>query len=66
SDLKRSSFIKCDLQRSVFRNTDLEGVDFSSSFNYSIDPSSNRIKKARFAISGLPGLLDKFDIEIEE
>ena len=45
---------------------DLEGVDFRSSFNYSIDPSLNRIKKARFAISGLPGLLDKFDIEIEE
>jgi len=66
SVLKDLSFINCDLQRSIFRNTNLEGVDFRSSFNYSIDPFSNRIKKARFSLSGIQGLLDKFDIEIEE
>ena len=65
TDLTRSIFMNCDLQRTIFKNTNLEGVDFSTSFNYSIDPDSNRIKKARFSRQGLAGLLDKYDIEID-
>jgi uncharacterized protein YjbI with pentapeptide repeats len=64
-DLKNSSFKGCDLQRTIFNNTNLEGVDFRTSFNFSIDPASNRIKGAKFSLAGLAGLLDKFDIEIE-
>jgi uncharacterized protein YjbI with pentapeptide repeats len=66
TDLRDSSFINCDLQRTIFKNTNLEGVDFRTSFNYSIDPYLNRIKKAKFSLSGITGLLDKFDIEIEK
>jgi fluoroquinolone resistance protein len=65
TDLSDSGFINCDLQRTIFKNTDLEGVDFRTSFNYSIDPESNRIKKAKFSLQGITGLLDKYDIEIE-
>ena len=32
---------------------------------HSIDPETNRIKKAKFSISGVLGLLHKYDIEIE-
>jgi len=31
-----------------------------------IDPEVNRIKKAKFSVSGVPGLLNKYDIEIEK
>lgn len=66
SVLKDLSFINCDLQRSIFRNTNLEGVDFRSSFNYSIDPSANGVKKARFSLSRITGPPDRFDNVIEE
>ncbi|MEI6884575.1 MAG: hypothetical protein WCO02_08810 [Bacteroidota bacterium] len=39
--------------------------DFRSSFNYSIDPGMNRMKKAKFSLAGLVGLLDQYDIEVE-
>jgi hypothetical protein len=45
-------------------DANLEKTDFRSSFNYSIDPEVNRIKKAKFDRAGLAGLLDKYDLEI--
>jgi uncharacterized protein YjbI with pentapeptide repeats len=65
ADLSNSIFDNCDLQGAVFDNTNLEKADFVSSFNYSLDPEMNRIKKAKFSISGAVGLLTKYDIEIE-
>jgi fluoroquinolone resistance protein len=65
TDLSNSSFINCDLYRTLFKNTNLEGVDFRTSFNYSIDPELNRIKNAKFSLPGIVGLLDKYDIEID-
>ena len=56
----------CDLQLTLFMNTKLEGVNFRTSFNYSIDPELNRIKKAKFSLHSIAGLLDKNDIEIEK
>lgn len=64
-DLSGAVFDLCDLHRAVFDNTLLEKADFRTSFNYSIDPAVNKIKKARFSLAGLPGLLDKYDIEID-
>jgi len=66
TDLSNSSFNNCDLQRTLFKNTNLEGVDFRTSFNYSIDPELNRIKKAKFSLPFIVGLLDKYDIGIDE
>jgi hypothetical protein len=42
----------------------MEKADFRSAFNYSINPEINRIKKAKFSLTGLQGLLGKYDIEI--
>ena len=58
------NFINCDLSRAFFENTILRKVDFRTAFNYSIDPELNQIVKAKFSLSGVKGLLDKFDIEI--
>lgn len=66
SDLTGSIFSKCDLLNATFENSILEKVDFRSALNYSIDPHLNRVKKAKFSLSGLPGLLEKFDIDITE
>lgn len=64
-DLSCSVFDKCDLSRTIFERTILEKADFRTAFNYSIDPELNRIKKAKFSRSGIAGLLEKYDIEIE-
>jgi len=64
-DLAGSLFDNCDLTRANFENTNLEKADFRTSYNYSIDPEINRIRKAKFSISGISGLLDKYDIDIE-
>jgi fluoroquinolone resistance protein len=64
-DLSSSVFDQCDFAGATFENTILEKADFRNSFNYLIDPERNRIKKAKFSLGGLPGLLHKYDIEIE-
>ena len=64
-DLTNSSFNNCNLAAAIFVNTVLEKADFRSAYNYSIDPERNRIKKAKFSMNGIAGLLNKYDIEIE-
>ncbi len=63
-DLSGAVFEHCDFTGATFDNTILEKADLRSSFNYSIDPAMNKIKKAKFSLSGISGLLDKYDIEI--
>lgn len=63
-DLSGSVFEQCDLLGSTFFHTNLEKVDFRTSYNYSIDPGSNRIKRARFSLEGVTGLLEKYDLDI--
>ncbi|GHU58990.1 hypothetical protein FACS189411_15280 [Bacteroidia bacterium] len=64
ADLTGSIFENCDLTRTIFERTILEKADFRTSYNYSLDPEANRIKKAKFSLTGLPGLLSKYNIEI--
>ena len=64
-DLTATVFDNCDLLNAKFENTLLQKTDLRSAFNYTINPESNKIKKARFSLSGVAGLLDKYDIEIE-
>jgi hypothetical protein len=54
------------LSGATFENTNLEKADFRTSFNYSIDPEINRIKKAKFALPEVLGLLNKYDLVIEK
>jgi uncharacterized protein YjbI with pentapeptide repeats len=63
-DLTGAVFDRCDLNRSKFSHTNIEKADFRTSVNYSIDPEQNRLKKARFSLPDVAGLLDKYDIEI--
>jgi uncharacterized protein YjbI with pentapeptide repeats len=63
-DLTGSIFDNCDLTMATFENTIIEKADFRTSFNYSIDLNINRVKKAKFSLLGLAGLLDKYDIDI--
>lgn len=65
ADLTSAVFDNCNLTQALFEHTILEKADFQTSYNYSIDPEMNRIKRAKFSISGLPGLLNKYDLEIE-
>jgi uncharacterized protein YjbI with pentapeptide repeats len=64
-DLTGSVFDSCDFMKATFENSIIEKADFRTSFNYSIDPEKNRIKKAIFSLTGIAGLLDKYDIEID-
>lgn len=64
-DLSGASFITCDLNRALFFHSNLEGVNFTTSLNISLDPDQNRLKKARFSLQSLPGLLQKYGIEID-
>ena len=64
-DLTGAVFENCDLLQATFMNTNLEKADLRSANNYSIHPETNRIRKARFSIPGVTGLLAQYDIEIE-
>ena len=64
ADLSFAQFDNCDLRGATFVGTILEKADFRNAYNYAIDPELNRIKKAKFSLSGIAGLLNKYDIEI--
>jgi uncharacterized protein YjbI with pentapeptide repeats len=66
ADLASAVFDNCNLAQAIFDHTTLEKADFRTAYNYSIDPETNRVKKAKFSISGISGLLDKYDIDIEK
>lgn len=61
-DLTGSIFADCDLTRTSFNNTILYEADFTSAYNFSIDPENNRMKKAKFSASHLQGLLEKYNL----
>lgn len=65
SDLSKCKVHNCDFWDAVFDGTNLSGIDFSTSKNFTIDPTSNNIRKAKFLSSDLAGLLTKFDIIIK-
>lgn len=65
ADLSSTIFDRCDLLRAVFDRSNLEKADFRLAYNYSIDPSNNRVAKAKFSMPAAIGLLDKYNIIIE-
>ena len=64
ADLSNVKFDNCNLNRAFFDRTMLKNADLSTSYNFIIDADKNDIKKAKFSIQGLPGLLAKYDIRI--
>ncbi|MCF8253483.1 MAG: pentapeptide repeat-containing protein [Bacteroidia bacterium] len=65
ADLSQACFLECNLSGAIFDRTILEKADFRTATNYSLDPETNRIKKAKFSSTGLAGLLQKYEIEID-
>ncbi|REA56974.1 pentapeptide repeat-containing protein [Dyadobacter luteus] len=65
ADLSKSKFHNCDFSEAVFSNTNVSGVDFTTSKYFTIDPTINNVKKAKFLSSDLAGLLTRFDIIIK-
>jgi uncharacterized protein YjbI with pentapeptide repeats len=66
TNLTLAKFIECDLVRTVFDHANLEKADFSTSRNYTINPEINRMKKAKFSLPDVVGLLSHLGIEIIE
>jgi len=64
-DLTEAVIDGCNLSGARFEHTILEKADLRTSIAYSIHPEANRIKRAKFSASGLTGLLDRYDIDIE-
>ncbi len=65
TDLTDVLFDNCDLHRSYFMDTIAYKTDFTTSYNYIIDPERNRLKKAIFSQAGLKGLLSKYEIVVK-
>ena len=65
ADLSHAVFAGCDLTRTTFHNTRLVGADFTTATGFSLDPEANDLTGARFALAGLPGLLDKYGLVVE-
>lgn len=63
--LTEAVFENCDLTQAVFDQTHLEKADFRTATNYTIEPENNTIKKAKFSLQGVVGLLEKYNIVIE-
>jgi len=65
ADLSNVVFDNCNLNRAFFDRTQLKAADFTTSYNFIIDPDLNVIKKAKFSVHGLAGLLTKYDIVLK-
>jgi uncharacterized protein YjbI with pentapeptide repeats len=65
ADLTKAVFDNCNLENAIFNNTQLKEADFRTARNYKIDPELNPMRKAKFAIAGIQGLLEKYDIKID-
>lgn len=64
-DLTKSQFIMADLTDAVFQKSILKEANLVSATNFFIDPELNNIRKAKFSIYGLPGLLARYGIIVE-
>lgn len=64
-DLSNALFQNCDLEQTMFDHNNLQGADFTTSVNLRLDPETNKIRKAKFSLYNLPGLLAKYDIVVK-
>jgi fluoroquinolone resistance protein len=64
TDLAGAVFRDCDLSEAAFINSNLERTDFSTALHFSIDPTVNKMKSAKFSYRELAGLLHKYQLNI--
>jgi uncharacterized protein YjbI with pentapeptide repeats len=65
AELTEVIFDNCDLYRCEFDKAIANKANFKTSYNYTIDPSKTKIKKAIFSLNELKGLLFKHDLIIK-
>lgn len=65
ANLTKADFTRTDLLGSRFAETNLSGADFSHATNYAIDPTANRVKKAKFTLPEATSLLSTFGIIVK-
>lgn len=63
--LSEAVFSGCDCTNAHFDRTTLSKADFRGAFNFSIDPENNDLKKAKFSLATVQGLLNKYGVIIE-
>lgn len=63
--LSGSSFGYSDLEGTSFHRSDLSEADFTKAINYTIDPSVNNVRQAKFSVPQVLSLLRGFDIVLE-
>jgi len=64
SNLTNAVLKDCDLLNTNFDHCNLEKTDFTTARNYIIDPSANKLKKTKFSLPDVVGLLAQHDIVI--
>jgi len=65
TDLTDAVFDYCNLSQAIFDGTNLQKANFKTAYHFLIDPTRNKLNKAKFSVEGLPGLLACYDIVIE-
>ncbi len=65
TDLTEVVFDNCDLYRGEFSKAIANKANFKTSYNYTIDPSQTKLKKAIFSLKEVKGLLHKYDLIIK-
>ena len=65
TDLTEVIFDNCDLYRSEFAKATTNKSNFKTSYNYTIDPTKTKLKKAIFSLNEVKGLLFKHELVIK-
>ncbi|OIQ16891.1 MAG: hypothetical protein BM557_09065 [Flavobacterium sp. MedPE-SWcel] len=65
TDVTGAVFSNCNMHQAVLIDTIANKADFTSSYNFTIDPEQNKLKKAKFSVEGLKGLLTKHDLIVK-
>ena len=65
TDLTGVIFDNCNLHKAVFIDSIANKADFTTSYNFTIDPERNKLNKAMFSQAGLKGLLEKYNIIVK-
>ena len=65
TELQEAVLTDCQMMDTKFERTNLEKADLRRSTGFSIDPDQNTLKKAKFSLSELEGLLVKYNIDID-
>lgn len=63
--LRRASLVHSDLEGAKFVECDMREADLTGAHGYVIDPTRNKVKKARFSLPDAVGLLTVFGVVVK-